>query len=228
MPFHEAILGAIGAVAGPIATILGGGGTKGPTRADWARVRLMEAQAANAERIAMAQRSVAISAAPLTTVRPYVSRQQVLPVPPHLQVPGIDISRPSVVKGALMVQNGLTEDQVTFGKLMLAAWGGAPDETLREIARQGRFSRRDFIKLTADNVALRRSVGALGANWLSAGFQQTLFLLIDKVNDALKAKKRRSRIPSMRSMQRSFKAWGKIKTLAKKAGVGLKAPECPM
>ena len=190
------------AIAGPAA--LPGG--PGPSQLQLAQARAIQPTA-----LAILPRVQPIARAPLQ-VRPAIA-------PP---VRAIQVRAP--------MQNGiaLSQDQRTLVKLLQAAFDGMQDETLRAIARKNQFTRRDFIKITADDEDIRDVIVAFQQiiPILRSETNIALQFLFDKINDALKPRRRRRGV-SLKTMMRSLKAFGRFKTLAKKAGASLTPPKCP-
>lgn len=149
-------------------------------------------------------------------------------IPPWLiPDPGAVGTGRALLKGIQTMMNGSPDYSLGMGQVTASAQGenilanllyhagtGQSDDFIRKLARQWKFSKKDFMHVVQDLQAVARV-------WerLKITDPTMRYLLMDKVNDALQGQKKRRRgKPSAKTMLRSFREWKRLSKAAKKAG----------
>lgn len=205
------------------------------TRADWDRVRLEEQRS----KIAVTN-AVGAGVAPAAAFNISANPQAVgATLARWVGVPQEDLADllrqraaagqfgAAGVGGAMLFGNGngarpgtVAGDEATLKDLLSMAALGRSDESIRAHARVGRFTYRDFTKLTSDPQRMGQVWASMGGFWADPANTFQHFTYLDKVNDALSARpKRRRREMSLKMLRRAGAAAQRVKKALRRLGI---------
>lgn len=234
-------IGGIGAIGSAISDVIGLFQSKdsGPKRADWARLDLLQKQAAAATMLTQATSFVptptrgllpggpAPSAMVMQSIR--TPMQQMAPSSAFISIDRRQDRRiPTRRRDEVaLATTGLTEDESTLKDLISMLSQGASEHALQEVARERKFTLTKYRELVLDFGAMGRIWSAMGGRWLDPDLNDTRAMFLRFLNVAMQGakKRRRRRMMSLRTMERAASQAKRWEKALKKMGT-IKRP-CP-
>jgi len=232
MGLFDEILGGVVKVAGEV---FGGDDSGKLRRADWARIELERETARRGAEEAASQAAAAASNLAATRLQQQnqatalaqeAARRAAQIVAPiagpvaQMFIPPGPLGPPPTMVSNGMLMNGKMDQKETLKALISMVDMGQSDGSIRKLAREHRFTFKDFTRLTRDVPSMTEIWTALGGKWLDPAKHFERIVILDKINDALEGVRRKRRGMSLKTLIKA----GKVARKVEKALKGLISP----